>query len=50
VWFMAGSVLRESRASRFLNPAAIGAGLAAGAAAALLLGRGRKRRKRRLPR
>jgi proline dehydrogenase len=46
--FMAGSVLKESGAGRFLNPAALGAGIAAGAAAALLwTGRGKRRGKRR---
>jgi proline dehydrogenase len=48
VVFMAGSVLKESGAGRFLNPAALGAGIAAGAAAALLwTGRGKRRGKRR---
>jgi proline dehydrogenase len=46
--FMAKGVLKESGAGRFLNPAALGAGIAAGAAAALLwTGRGRRGRKRR---
>jgi proline dehydrogenase len=44
MFFMAGSILKESRASRLLNPAGIAAGAAAGAAAVLLL-RGRKKRK-----
>jgi proline dehydrogenase len=48
VLFMAGSVFKESGAGRFLNPAALGAGIAAGAAAALLwTGRGKRRGKRR---
>jgi proline dehydrogenase len=48
VLFMAGSVLKESGAGRFLNPAALGAGIAAGAAAALLwTGRRSRRGKRR---
>ena len=47
VLFMAGNILKESPAGRFLNPAALGAGVVAGAAAtALLLGRGKKRRRR----
>ncbi|MFL5540839.1 MAG: proline dehydrogenase family protein [Longimicrobiaceae bacterium] len=46
VIFMAGNVLKESGVSRFLNPAAIGAGIVAGAAGALAWrGRGRKRRR-----
>jgi proline dehydrogenase len=48
MFFMAGSILKESRASRFLNPAAIGAGIVAGAAGALVWkGRRRKTRRRR---
>lgn len=44
--FMAGSILKESPASRLLNPAAVGAGVVAGAAAALLFtGGGRKKKK-----
>jgi len=43
MFFMAGSILKESGATRFFNPAAIGAGLAAGAAATLLW-KGRKRK------
>jgi proline dehydrogenase len=43
VVFMAGSILKESGVGRFLNPAAIGAGIATGAAAALVW-RGRKRK------
>ena len=35
VLFMAGNILKESGAGRFLNPAAIGAGIVAGAAGAL---------------
>lgn len=46
MFFMAGSIIKESGASRFLNPAAIGAGIVAGAAGALVW-RGRKRRKNR---
>jgi proline dehydrogenase len=46
VFFMAGNILKESGASRFFNPAAIGAGALAGAAATLLLkGRRKKSRK-----
>ncbi|HEU0054405.1 MAG TPA: proline dehydrogenase family protein [Longimicrobium sp.] len=47
VLFMAGSVLRESGAGRFLNPVAIGSGIVAGAAATLLLRRGKRRGRRR---
>jgi proline dehydrogenase len=43
VFFMAGSILKESGAGRFLNPAAIGAGIVAGAAGALAW-KARKRR------
>jgi proline dehydrogenase len=46
VLFMAGSIVKESGASRFLNPAAIGAGIVAGAAGALVW-RGRRRKNRR---
>jgi proline dehydrogenase len=35
VIFMAGNILKESGAGRFLNPAALGAGIVAGAAGAL---------------
>ncbi|HEX2203240.1 MAG TPA: proline dehydrogenase family protein, partial [Longimicrobium sp.] len=44
--FMAGSILKESPASRLLNPAAIGAGVVAGAAAALFFTGGRKKKKK----
>jgi proline dehydrogenase len=43
VLFMAGSILKESGMGRFLNPAAIGAGIVAGAAGALAW-QGRRRR------
>jgi proline dehydrogenase len=43
VIFMAGNILKESGAARFLNPAAIGAGIVAGAAGALAW-KARKRR------
>lgn len=43
VLFMAGNILKESGAGRFLNPAAIGAGIVAGAAGALAW-KARKRR------
>jgi len=43
VFFMAGSILKESGASRFLKPAAVGAGIVAGAAGALAW-RGRKKK------
>jgi proline dehydrogenase len=43
VLFMAGSILKESGAGRFFNPAAIGAGIVAGAAGALAW-KARKRR------
>jgi proline dehydrogenase len=46
VIFMAGNILKESGVGRFFNPAAIGAGIAAGAAAGLVL-RGRKKKTRR---
>ena len=46
VVFMAGSILKESGAGRLLNPAAIGAGVVAGAAATLLFRRGKKKRRR----
>jgi proline dehydrogenase len=43
VLFMAGNILKESGMGRFLNPAAIGAGIVAGAAGALAW-QGRRRR------
>jgi hypothetical protein len=43
VLFMAGSILKESGAGRFLKPAAIGVGVLAGAAGALAWS-GRKRK------
>lgn len=47
MFFMAGSILKESGATRFWNPAAIGAGAVAGAAAALLWKRKGKKGRRR---
>ena len=43
MFFMAGSIVKESGVGRFLNPAAIGAGLVAGAAGALVW-KGRKKK------
>ena len=40
VLFMAGSILKESGVSRFVNPVAVGTGIVAGAAATLLFRRG----------
>jgi proline dehydrogenase len=45
VLFMAGNILKEGGAGRFLKPAAVGAGIIAGAAGALAWN-GRKRKVR----
>ena len=46
VLFMARGILAESGVGRFLNPAAVGTGIVAGAAATLLWRRGEKKKRR----